>query len=85
MSITGQLNIIYSVKYMADSQQPVEQQVTLQTPAMKKKPKTCRRRQINRSKKKEASEAQKRALIEAKSINANKQIKPFPGPPADTP
>ena len=72
---------------MADSQQPVEQQVTSQTPATKqveqqvtsqtpatkqKNPKRVAAGKAIARKTKEASEAQKRALIEAHSIIAAK-------------
>ena len=72
---------------MADSQQPVEQQVTSQTPATKqveqqvtsqtpatkqKNPKRVAAGKAIARKTKEAREAQKRALIEAQSIIAAK-------------
>ena len=78
---------------MADSQQPVEQQVTSQTPATQqvtpatkqKNPKCVAAGKLIAQKTKKAREAHKRALIEAQSIIANKQLKPAPGPPANTP
>ena len=74
---------------MADSQQPVEQQVTSQTPATQpatkqKNPKRVAAGKAIAQKTKEAREAQKRALIEAQSIIANKQLKPDT-PSADPP
>ena len=66
---------------MADLQQPVEQQVTSQTPATKQKnPKRVAAGKAIARKTKEAREAQKRALIEAQSIFAAKV-----DPPPDTP
>ena len=61
---------------MADSQQPVEQEVTSQTPATKRKnPKRVAAGKEIAKKTKEAREAQKKALIEAQAIIANKQLK----------
>ena len=78
---------------MADSQQPVEQQVpatqqvTSQTLAKQKNPKRVAAGKAIAQKTKEAREAQKKALIEAQAIIANKQLKPAPDPPtvADAP
>ena len=70
---------------MADSQQPAMQQVTSQTPATKQKnPKRVAAGIAIAKKTKEAREAQKKALIEAQSIIANKQLKPDT-PSADPP
>ena len=83
---------------MADSQQPVEQQVTSQTPATneqqvtsqttatkQKNPKRVAAGKAIAKKTKEAREAQKKALIEAQSIIANNQVKVDPPPVSDTP
>ena len=85
---------------MADSQQPVEQQVTSQTPATKqveqqvtsqtparkqKNPKRVAAGKAIARKTKEAREAQKRALIEAQSIIAAKVDPPPDTPAADPP
>ena len=85
---------------MADSQQPVEQQVTSQTPATKqveqqvtsqtpatkqKNPKRVAAGKAIARKTKEAREAQKRALIEAQSIIAAKVDPPPDTPVADSP
>ena len=81
---------------MADSQQPVEQQVTSQTPATQqvnsqtpatkqKNPKRVAAGKAIAQKTKEAREAQKKALIEAQSIIANSQVKVDPPPVSDTP
>ena len=61
---------------MADVQQPVDQQVTSQTPARKQKnPKRVAVGKAIAQKTKQAPEAQKKALIEAQSIIANNQAK----------
>ena len=61
---------------MADSQQPIEQQVTSQTPATKQKnPKRVAAAKAIARKTREAREAQKKALIEAQSIIANYEAK----------
>ena len=61
---------------MADSQQPVEEQVTSQTPATKQKnPKRVAAGKAIARKTKEAREAQRKALIEAQSIIANYEAK----------
>ena len=73
---------------MADSQQPVEEQVTSKTPVTKQKnPKRVAAGKAIAQKTKQAREAQKKALAEAQVIIANNQLKPAPGPPtvADTP
>ena len=81
---------------MADSQQPVEQQVTSQTPATQqvtsqtpatkqKNPKRVAAGKAIAQKTKEAREAHKKALIEAQSIIANSQVKVDPPPVSDTP
>ena len=70
---------------MADSQQPVDQQVTSKTPATKQKnPKRVAAGKAIAQRTKIAREAQKKALIEAQSIIASKQADP-PPPVADTP
>ena len=67
---------------MADSHQPVDQQVTSKTPATKQKnPKRVAAGKAIAEKTKMAREAQKKALIEVQSIIAKKQA----GPPPDTP
>ena len=64
---------------MADAQQPVDQQVTSQTPATKQKnPKRVAAGKAIAQKTKQAREAQKKALIEAQSIIANNQAKVDP-------
>ena len=69
---------------MADTQQPVDQQVTSQTPATKQKnPKRVAAGKAIAQKTKQAREAQKKALIEAQSIIANSQVKV--DPPAEPP
>ena len=71
---------------MADSQQPVEEQVTSQTPATKQKnPKRVAGGKAIARKTKEAREAQKKALIEAQSIIAAKVDPPPETPAADQP
>ena len=71
---------------MADAQQPVDQQVTSQTPATKQKnPKRVAAGKAIAQKTKQAREAQKKALIEAQSIIANNQAKVDPPPVAGTP
>ena len=81
---------------MADSQQPVEQEVTSQTPATQqvtsqtpttkqKNPKRVAAGKAIAQKTKEAREAQKKALIEAQAIIANKQLKLDPPNVADAP
>ena len=73
---------------MDDSQQPVDQQVTSQTPATKQKnPKRVAAGKLVAQRTKQAREAQKKALIEAQSIVANNQLKqadPVPDPPPST-
>ena len=64
---------------MADSQQPVDQQVTSQTLATKQKnPKRVVVGKAITQKTKQAREAQKKALIKAQSIIANNQAKVDP-------
>ena len=64
---------------MADEQQPVDQQVTSQTPATKQKnPKRVAAGKAIAQKTKQAREVQKKALIEAQSIIANNQAKVDP-------
>ena len=59
---------------MADTQQPVEQQVSSKTPDTKQKnPKRVAAAKAIARKTREAREAQKKALIEAQSIIANYQ------------
>ena len=75
---------------MADSQQPVDQQVTSKTPATKQKnPKRVAAGKLVAERTRIAREAQKKALIEAQSIIAQaKQAGPVadtPAPPAETP
>ena len=75
---------------MADTQQPVEQQVTSKTPATKQKnPKCVAAGKAIAEKTKQAREAQKKALAEAQIIIANNQVKQTEAadPPtvADTP
>ena len=75
---------------MADTQQPVEQQVTSKTPATKQKnPKRVAAGKAIAEKTKQAREAQKKALAEAQIIIANNQLKQTeatdPPPVADTP
>ena len=71
---------------MAELQQPVEQQVTSQTPATKQKnPKRVAAGKAIARKTKEAREAQKKALIEAQSIIAAKVDPPPETPAADPP
>ena len=71
---------------MADPQQPVEQQVTSQTPASKQKnPKRVAASKAIAQKTKQAREAQKKALIEAQSIIANSQAEPVAEPVAEPP
>ena len=71
---------------MADSQQPVEEQVTSQTPATKQKnPKRVAAGKAIARKTKEAREAQRKALIEAQSIIAAKVDPPPDTPSADPP
>ena len=73
---------------MADAQQPVDQQVTSKTPATKQKnPKRVAAGKAIAQRTKQAREAQKKALAEAKVIIANNQLKQTPDPPtvADTP
>ena len=66
---------------MADSE-TVEQQVTSQTPATKQQnPKRVAAGKAIAQKTKLAREAQKKALIEAQSIIANKQVKQTDTPP----
>ena len=73
---------------MADSetQQPVDQQVTSQTPATKQNnPKRVAAGKAIAQKTKQAREAQKKALIEAQSIIANNQAKQSDQPPVSKP
>ena len=80
---------------MADSetQQPVDQQVTSQTPVTKQKnPKRVAAGKAIAEKTKQAREAQKKALAEAQIITANTQLKqadppstPSADPPPSTP
>ena len=75
---------------MADTQQPVEQQVTSKTPATKQKnPKRVAAGKLVAHRMKQAREAQKKALIEAQSIVAKNDLKQTeaadPPPVADTP
>ena len=68
---------------MADPQQPVEQQVTSQTPATKQKnPKRVAAGKAIAERTRIAREAQKKALIEAHNIIANNQTKPADPPSA---
>ena len=70
---------------MADSQQPVDQQVTSKTPTTKQKnPKRVAAGKAIAERTKITREAQKKPLIEAQSIIANNQVKQA-GPPPDTP
>ena len=67
---------------MADPQQPVEQQVTSQTPATKQKnPKRVAAGKAIAQRTKMARKAQKKALIEAQSISTNKPVKQADPPP----
>ena len=69
---------------MADSetQQPVDQQLTSQTPSTKQKnPKRVAAGKAIAQKTKQAHEAKKKALIEAQSIIANNQVKQADKPP----
>ena len=69
---------------MADTQQPVDQQVTTKTPATKQKnPKRVAAGKAIAEKTRVAREAQKKALIEAQSIIA--QAKTPADPPAPPP
>ena len=73
---------------MENTQQPIEKQVTLKTPATKQKnPKRVAAGKATAQKTNQAREAQKKALAEAQVIIANNQLKQAPGPPtvADTP
>ena len=75
---------------MADPQQPVDQQVTSQTPATKQKnPKRVAAGKAIAERTRIAREAQKKALIEAQSIIAQaKHADPVadpPAPPAEPP
>ena len=75
---------------MADTQQPVDQQVTSKTLATKQKnPKRVAAGKAIAQKTKQAREAQKKALAEAQIIIANNQLKQTeaadPPPVADTP
>ena len=72
---------------MADTQQPVDQQVTSQTPATKQKnPKRVAAGKLVAQRTKQARETQKKALIEAQSIVAKNDLKQADPPPvADTP
>ena len=76
---------------MADTQQPVDQQVTSKTAATKQKnPKRVAAGKLIAEKTKQAREAQKKALAEAQVIIANNQLKQaappvFDPPAADTP
>ena len=69
---------------MSDSQQPVDQQVTLKTPATKQKnPKRVEAGKKTAERTRIAREAQKKALIEAQSIIAQaKHADPVADPPA---
>ena len=58
---------------MADTQQPVDQQVTSQTPATKQRnPKHVAEGKLVAKRTKQARKAQKKALIEAQNIVAKK-------------
>ena len=78
---------------MADPQQPVDQQVTSQTPATKQKnPKRVAAGKAIAERTRIAREAQKKALIEAQSIIAQTkhadppaQVADPPAPPAEPP
>ena len=72
---------------MAETQQPVDQQVTSKTPATKQKnPKRVAAGKAIAEKTTQAREAQKKALAEAQIIIANNQLKQADPPPvADTP
>ena len=73
---------------MADTQQPVDQQVTSQTPATRQKnPKRVAASKAIAQRTKQAREAQRKALSEAQVIIANNQLKqadPAPDPPPST-
>ena len=73
---------------MADTQQPVDQQVTSQTSATRQKnPKRVAAGKTIAQKTKRAREAQRKALAEAQVIIANNQLKqadPAPDPPPCT-
>ena len=68
---------------MAHSQQPVDQQVTSQTPATKQKRVATGKAIAQKTK--QAREAQKKALIEAQSIIANNHAKQSDPPPVSEP
>ena len=71
---------------MAEPQQPVDQQVTSQTPATKQKnPKRVAAGKATAEKTKIAREAQKKALIEAQSIIAQEKHSYPVAPPAKPP
>ena len=68
---------------MADTQQPVDQQVTSKTPATKQKnPKRVAAGKLVAQRTKQAREAQKKALIDAESIVAKNDLKQS-DPPAE--
>ena len=70
---------------MADTQKPVDQQLTSKTPATKQKnPKRVAAGKAVAERTRIARESQRKALIEAQSIIANKQAKPA-DPPAPPP
>ena len=73
---------------MVDTQQPVDQQVTSQTPATRQKnPKRVAAGKAIAQKTKQAREEQRKALAEAQVIIANNQLKqadPAPDPPPST-
>ena len=70
---------------MADTQQPVDQQVTSQTSATKQKnPKRVAAGKAIAQKTKQALEAQRKALAEAKVIIENNKLKQAPDPPPST-
>ena len=71
---------------MADPQQPVDQQVTSQTPATKQKnPKRVAAGKATAERTRIAREAQKKALIEAQSIIAQEKHADPVAPPAEPP
>ena len=70
---------------MADTQQPVDQQVTSQTPTTKQKnPKRVTAGKAIAQKTKQAREAQRKVLGEAQVIIENNKLKQAPDPPAST-
>ena len=71
---------------MEDPQQPVDQQVTSQTPATKQKnPNRVKAGKLVAERTRIAREAQKKALIEAQSIIAQEKRADPVAPPAETP